>query len=658
MRCRAAITLVLAAACALGGSEAVAAGPFKPCAPASPLLCGEVTVPLDRSGATPGTVRLHVERLRSAGRREGALLALAGGPGEAATPYIFDWALDFRSALRSRDLVVFDQRGTGLSGALRCRGLFGPAIRTPAEQAAAGERCAGEIGPRRAFYTTRDSVDDIDAVRRAIGVEKLTLFGVSYGTKVALGYAAKYPQHVEQLVLDSVVEPTGPGPFWEETFAAMPRVLRTLCLRGCEEVTKDVLGDLSAVLASMRGGLLYGPLVSADGRRHRARIGRLRLFDLLLAGDFDPTLRAGLPASLTAARAGDTAPLLRLALRSRRGSSPTPAELLSDALFVATTCEEGPLPWDRTTPFEARRAVAEERVRAVPPTMLGPFDRTTALFASAPLQVCSRWPSALLDPRIPDGPFPSVPALVVAGEDDLRTPLEAARRIAARIPGAKFVSVPGMGHSVLSGFPRRCGLRAADDFFAGRPVRPCLPRARAFPPLPPFPRSLKHVDPEPQVGGLRGRTVTAVGLTLVDALDQLITAAQTTSPDQTVLRVGGLRAGYVRAGEEDLEAHGVVFVPGVRLRGRITFGDEPHGVMRVSGSAAAGGRLVFRRDGSVTGKLDGKRVRVAAASGAVRRNAPDRGGILGATARLAAWPVAVPARIPGRMPLPGAADRE
>jgi hypothetical protein len=60
----------------------------------------------------------------------------------------------------------------------------------------------------------------------------------------------------------------------------------------------------------------------------------------------------------------------------------------------------------------------------------------------------------------------------------------------------------------------------------------------------------------------------------------------------------------------------------------------------------------------VTGKLDGKRVRVAAASGAVRRNAPDRGGILGATARLAAWPVEVPARIPGRMPLPGAADRE
>ena len=659
MRRRSAITFVLAAAaCALGVPEAVAAGPFKPCAPASPLLCASLTVPLDRSGATPGTVKLHVERLRSSGRRDGALLALAGGPGEAASPYIFDWALDFRSALRNRDLVVFDQRGTGLSGALNCRGLFSPSIKTPADQASAGERCAQQIGPRRAFYTTRDSVEDIDAVRRAVGVHKLTLFGVSYGTKVALAYAAKYPQHVEQLVLDSVVEPRGPGPFWEETFAAIPRVLHTLCLRGCEEVTKDLLGDLSAVLSSMRSRLLYGPLVGADGRKQVARIGRLRLFYLLIAGDFDPTLRAGLPAALSAARAGDRAPLLRLALRSERGAGPSPAELLSDALFITTTCEEGPLPWDRTSPPEARRAVAEERLRAVQPAVLGPFDRTTALFASAPLQICSRWPTAPAEPQIPDGPFPAVPALVLAGEDDLRTPLESARRIAARIPGAKLVSVPEAGHSVLSGFPRRCGLRAADDFFAGRPVRPCLPRTRAFPPLPPFPRSLKQVDPEPQVGGLRGRTVTAVGLTLLDALDQLISASQTAGPEQSVLRVGGLRAGYVRAGEEDLEAHGVVFVPGVRLRGRITFSDEPHGVMRVTGDAAARGRLVFRRDGSVTGRLDGKRVRVAAASGASGHGRVARGGIRGALRRLAAWPVQAPVMVPGRSPLPALPDQE
>ena len=77
--------------------------------------------------------------------------------------------------------------------------------------------------------------------------------------------------------------------------------------------------------------------------------------------------------------------------------------------------------------------------------------------------------------------------------------------------------------------------------------------------------------------------------------------------------MGGLRAGYVRAGEETLDLHGVVYVPGVRVRGRIVFSNRPHGVLHVSGRAAARGRLVFRRDGSVTGRLGGRRVRVSAA---------------------------------------------
>ena len=660
MKRRAAIAFALAAAaCVVAAPEAGAAGPFKSCAPGSPLQCARIAVPLDRSGATPGTVSLYVERLRARRPREGVMIALAGGPGEAATPYTFDWAFDFRSALGTRDLVVFDQRGTGLSGALRCRGLFVPVTRTPLEQAQAAERCAQTLGPRRAFYTSRDSVDDIDAVRRAAGVQKITLFGVSYGTKVALGYAAKYPQHVERLVLDSVVEPSGPGAFWEETFVALPRVLRTLCVRRCEGITPDVVGDLSGLLTAMRTRLLYGPIVGADGRRQRARLGRLRLFGLLLAGDFDPTLRSELPAALRAARQGDAAPLLRLALRSERGTGPTPARYVSDALYAATLCEEGPLPWPRTTPIQTRAVVAEANVRALPPPSLGPFDRTAVLFASSPFQLCARWPTASPEPLLPDGPFPAVPTLVLSGEDDLRTPLEGARRVAARIPGATLVAAPEMGHSVLSGFPRRCGLRAADDFFAGRAVRPCVARRRTFPPLPPFPRSLAQVDTEPQVGGKRGRTITAVGLTLADALDQLLSAALFAGFEQKVLQAGGLRAGYVRAGEERLEMHGVVFVPGVRVRGRISFSDRPHGALRITGHAAARGRLVFRRDGSVIGKLGGRRVRVTAVSPSRAGNAQlVRGGIGRVLRRVDRWPLDVPVRAPGTRPLPVWDDRE
>ena len=323
MRRRVAIAFVLCATvCVLVVAEAAAAGPFKACAPGSPLLCARITVPLDRSGAVPGTVNLHVERLRSRGPREGALLALAGGPGEAATPYVFDWAFTLRSALQNRDLVVLDQRGTGLSGVLRCRSLFVPVTRTPLEQAQAAERCAQSLGPRRAHYTTRDSVDDIDAVRRAVGVDKITLFGVSYGTKVALGYAAKYPQHVERLLLDSVVEPAGPGAFSQESLAAVPRILRALCARGCEQITKDLPADLAALLTSMRGGLLYGPLVAADGRRKRARIGRLRLLELLFAGDFDPTLRAELPGCPAGGARGRHGAVAAARPAKRAGSGP------------------------------------------------------------------------------------------------------------------------------------------------------------------------------------------------------------------------------------------------------------------------------------------------------------------------------------------------
>jgi pimeloyl-ACP methyl ester carboxylesterase len=596
---------------------------FQPCARGSEVECAQLPVPIDRAGAVPGSLNLHVERLKSRGTRQGALIALAGGPGEAATPYLVDWAGTFFSGWRNRDLVVFDQRGTGRSGVLRCPQLRVPVTRTPVGEAERAAACAQTLGARRAFYTTRDSVEDIEAVRQAIGVERIALFGVSYGTKVALAYAAKYPQRVERLVLDSVVEPTAPGAFSEESIAAMPRVLRTLCAKDCADITPDPVADIAALVQRIRTrGFVYGDLVSAKGRTHRARIGTVRLLDLLYAGDFDPTLRAHVPAAVRSALTGDTAPLLRLALRADRGSGPVPSEYLSDALYAATVCEEGPLPWDRTTPPAARLASAEAALRAIPATSLTPFDRTTVLFASPTLQLCSRWPSAPVAPVLQDGPFPAVPALVLSGEDDLRTPLESARRIVARIPGATLISVPEMGHSVLSGFPRSCGLRAADDFGSGPPLRRCPPRRREFPPVPIAPRSLSAVSPESGLRGRPGRTLSAVALTLVDVLDQVFSAALLASPDQDVINVGGLRAGFARAGVRTLAFHNVQYVPGVSVSGTLHMTRQPHGVLRVSGRSAARGRLVFRRNGTVTGRLGGRRVRVSRAARAASSGDP------------------------------------
>ena len=102
---------------------------------------------------------------------------------------------------------------------------------------------------------------------------------------------------------------------------------------------------------------------------------------------------------------------------------------------------------------------------------------------------------------------------------------------------------------MLSGFPRRCGLRAADDFFTDRPVRPCAaPPAIAFRPC--RPSRVRWQRCPPNRRSAASGTVTAVGLTLADALDQLLSASLLAGFEQSVMQVGGLRPGYVRAGEE------------------------------------------------------------------------------------------------------------
>ena len=72
--------------------------------------------------------------------------------------------------------------------------------------------CGTALGPTRAYYTSQESVEDLDALRQALGGTPLSLFAVSYGTRIAGMYAREYPQGVARMVLDSLVPTTGPEP--------------------------------------------------------------------------------------------------------------------------------------------------------------------------------------------------------------------------------------------------------------------------------------------------------------------------------------------------------------------------------------------------------------------------------------------------------------
>ena len=178
---RAAATVItlalLAAACTAvapgGGPGAPPARPAltgaHPCPGLRGFTCSYLAVPLDRSGKVPGTLRLQVAAGDNVHARLGTLLFLTGGPGQPGVPFVRPVDRELTPAIRAYRLVMIDQRGTG-GGSLNCPGLqrqMGESDTLP-PAAQAVRSCARGLGARRNFFTTADTVADLDSLRQAM----------------------------------------------------------------------------------------------------------------------------------------------------------------------------------------------------------------------------------------------------------------------------------------------------------------------------------------------------------------------------------------------------------------------------------------------------------------------------------------------------------
>ncbi len=623
------VALALAAAAALPGAASAALG-SAPCGSAG-FLCGALDVPLDRSGAQPGTVTLQYARLPAASTpTTNAIVGLAGGPGQAALPLATSFASDLGSFTTANDLLVYDQRGTGSSGALSCS-AFGDAGATSAFSV---KQCALELGRPRGFYRSVDSADDIEALRVAGGYDKLIIYGVSYGTKVALTYAARYPDHVAALILDSVVPVDGPDPFTQASFAAVSRILRELCAGGaCRAASPDPRADLSALVALLKRHSLRSTITSPSGKRLTVTLTATGLWQILLAGDLNPALRAEFPGAVRAALRGDPTPVLRLRARAagltgtaRLEAKPGPVRARaaasgdSDVLFAATRCEETPFPWDRAASPATRETQARSAAARLPAGPFAPFGREIAL-DSGVMPLCAAWPDASPAPE-KAGPLPNVPTLVLTGAADLRTPVEQARAAVAGIPDAQIDVVAQTGHSVLGSDLGGCAAKTLAAFSAGTTV-PCTPEQTPITPTAMPPRTL---------GALAGRTkadktLAAVRATVNDVRRQMIgdaiAAERSITPGS---RTGGLRGGVATVEGGFISFHRVSYVPGVRVSGNyatsLTGGSGGVSRFAVTGPAAAVGTLSITADGAVSGVLGGRRITAHLVAGSARLHLP------------------------------------
>jgi pimeloyl-ACP methyl ester carboxylesterase len=448
----------------------------------------------------------------------------------------------------------------------------------------------------------------MEAIRQALGIGKLTLFGISYGTELALEYARAHPDHVARIVLDSTLDPDRRDPFETVSFRAMAPSLRALCPAACAGLPSDPAAQVSTLVGRLLARPATGTAYDARGRAHRSRIRWTALLDYMFNADYDPAMRAALPAAVQSALAGDTAPLARLLRDAAPLSSLGPPQEFSSARF-ATMCEETPLPWAAGTPLNQRPAQSAAAAAALGPNAFFPFQ--TASAAADEVSLCLRWPDVprTVAPLVP-GPDPAVPTLILQGGEDLRTPPEESAAVAARIPGAIRVVVPGVGHAVTGDDPSGCGDRALVRFLAGRAVasRTCRRVRTGVPPVPPPPTSFGSLAPVAGLPARVGRTLRAIVATLQD-IDMA------TSPVSLFDSGGGLRGGSwaIRRGGRVIVLRRYETVPGVTLTGRNSGSTLK---LRIGGRRAAHGTVRLRNGSVISGRLGGEPIDVQIASAA------------------------------------------
>jgi pimeloyl-ACP methyl ester carboxylesterase len=458
-------------AAAAGSAPAPALADPHPCAGQPGITCSTLTVPLDHSGRTPGTLRLQVATADNANAPKGTLLFLTGGPGQPGVPLISRLATQrLPEVARNYRFVMLDQRGSGELGAIDCpllqRQVGGGDVEAPTPEAIA--ECAEIIGPHRQFYGIDDNVADFEALRRALGVQKMTVDGVSYGTFTAARYAVAHPHRVRKLVLDSVVphvDPDRDSAMYLAGLRASARVLREVCAvpPRCDF---DPAADLARVVRAGRHDATTA--ATTDGTT---------LFDRLVTyGFIDRTYRD--PAALTlpngrqvgdivgaihAAGRGDGARLDELVALLDGGGEP--AAQHSAGLHVATACTDMRFPWgDSATPLAARQPALDRRIAGLRRAEVWPFDRESARGIGF-IQKCLRWPPTAPSPEPSAGSMlPRVPTLLISGERDLSTPIEWTFDEARRAPMGEVVIVEDAYHSIQNREQGTEGRRAVTDF--------------------------------------------------------------------------------------------------------------------------------------------------------------------------------------------------
>ncbi len=401
------------------------------------VQCGVLTRALNPAEPVGTKIDIHYVVVPALARRKlpDPVFLLAGGPGQSAIS-VAPMVVQQMSRLGNRrDLVFVDQRGTGKSAPLMCAEDRSPSLAQqidPQRREARLRQCLMELqklphGDLR-FFTTTLAMQDVDAVRQALGAAQINLVGASYGTRAALEYVRQFPQAVRRGVIDGVAPPDMalPASASGDNQAALDALL-VACERdaACQRSYPSLRADWATLLARLpQDAVVAHPLT---GELQPVRLTREAVLASVRGPLYAPALAAGLPYAVQQAARGRFEALLGLStMLGGRGPN-----RLAEGMHFSVVCAE-----DLGRPDGA----------ALPPGA----DFGSA-FAELYQQACAFWPRGEVQAAFYTVSASPAPVLVLSGGLDPVTPPRHGERV-ARALGAKarHVVVPHAGHGVMN----------------------------------------------------------------------------------------------------------------------------------------------------------------------------------------------------------------
>jgi pimeloyl-ACP methyl ester carboxylesterase len=407
--------------------------------------CGRLSVPEDPENPGGRQIDLNIAVISAISRKPAPdpLFFIAGGPGEAATQSYLSISDAFEQVNQKREIILVDQRGTGGSNPLRCdfSNLDIQADVSPQEVKTSIEACLQDLDADPRFYTTTLAVRDLDRVREAMGFDKINLYGVSYGTRVALDYLHQYPERVRSVILDGVVPPNWSiGP---DVAADAQRALDMIFERcqadsECNQAFPNLTSKFGTLLKTLEAGPVDIQLpdpISGEG------------VDFHLSYDFFASTIHTLSYS---PESSALIPLLIDDAFQKSDYSKIAAQGLADFDLVNSLLSNGmrfSIVCTEDVPYYAEAAYTEGYLGE---SIIRSFE-----------QVCQFWPNGTLPTDFRDPVSSDAPVLILSGEADPVTPPENGAIVAQNLPNSLHLILTGQGHGNIF---RGCIPSIAADF--------------------------------------------------------------------------------------------------------------------------------------------------------------------------------------------------